>query len=201
MRKRTFILTEKMIKEWKLAATTYLLSLFDFPNNELADLLCQPTALTTRHRCKGYQLFLPEGLTFCAHYLQKGLAKLYSIDPVTAVPKIFYFWEAGSVIFMNPEFWKLLPKGDYYIELVEDSELISINNIYNERKPSYLELVKGFEIAMKERLFLQMDILLLNTKTERLMLFERHFPNLRGRLTQSEIFSFIGVSPSTGRRT
>jgi hypothetical protein len=127
--------------------------------------------------------------------------QLYSIDEKTGTQKIFYIWEADSIIVMYREFRENLPSGDYFIELIEHSELVTITNfcmegIYAQHTVAH-DLTEIILTEKKRRMLAQMDILLTPTKGERFAMLEEKFPGLRGRLSGDEICAFIGIRPTT----
>ena len=190
-----------MIKIWKECVIDYLTRLYGKPLGDLVTALMTPGALTPRPRSKGYILQEPGALVFEAHYLKTGLAKLYSIDERTGAEKIFYIWEEDSIIVMYKEFRESLPSDDYFIELIEDSELVSITNfcmegIYEQHTVAH-HLTNLILAEKKKRMMAQMNILLTPSKSNRFTLFEEKFPGLKGRLSNDEVCGFIGVSPST----
>jgi hypothetical protein len=201
MKKRLTKLTEEMIRLWKAFVIDYLERLMGKPLPELAQALLAPRALTPRPKPKGYLLQQPDLPVFEAHYLKNGLAKLYSIDEQSGAQKIFYIWEADSIIVMYEEFREHLPSGDYYIELIEDSELVSITNfcmagIYEQHSAAH-DLTHKIINEQKRRMLQQTNILLTPSKSDRYAMLEEKFPGLRGRLSREEICGFIGVGLTT----
>ncbi|ACU03301.1 Crp/Fnr family transcriptional regulator [Pedobacter heparinus] len=194
-------LTDQMIILWKQCVIDYLERLYGKPLKELAEALLMPGALTPRYRRKGYILQYQDMPVFEAHYLKSGLVKLYSIDAQSGAEKIFYIWEPDSVIVMYEEFRENLPSGDYFIELITDCELVSITNmcmegIY-EQHPAAHDLTHKITSQQKRRNWQQMNILLTPAKSNRFAMFEQRFPGLRGKLSNDEICSFIGIGVAT----
>jgi hypothetical protein len=202
MKKRLTKLTEEMIQQWKTCVIDYLERLLmGKPLPELAQALLAPRALTPRPKPKGYMLQEPDSPVFEAHYLKNGLAKLYSIDEQSGAQKIFYIWEADSIIVMYEEFKEDLPSGDYYIELMEDSELVTITNfcmagIYAQHSAAH-DLTHKIINEQKRRMLQQTNILLTPTKSNRYAMLWTMFPGLRGRLSNEEICGFIGIGHAT----
>jgi len=200
MKRLNLKLSEQRKHELKIATVDYLKNLHS-PLNELEYALLAPGALTPRYRTAGTILLEPDSPVSEAYYLQTGLAILYTIDEKTGAQKILYIWEEKSVIILYEEFKEKLPSGDYYIKLIEDSELVSITNfcmedIYRQHTVAYLLTQKILNLKTK-RSRLQLDILLMENKGERLAVYEARFPNLKGRLTTEQICAFIGIKPST----
>jgi hypothetical protein len=204
MRKKPFKLTEQRKHELKTATVDYLRGLHS-PINELEYALMAPRALAARFRVAGTILLEPESMVSEAHYLHSGLAILYSIDALTGDPKLLYVWEEKTIIVLYEEFKEKLPSGEYYIELIEDSELVSITNfcmdaIYDKHTVAYLLTQKILNMQTKRR-FMQTDILLMVDKKLRYCVLKRTFPGLftdgKCRLSNDQICGFIGIKEST----
>jgi hypothetical protein len=200
MKKKLFKLTEQRKHELKLATVEYLRGLHS-EINELEDALMAPGALSPRPRMSGMIILEPDSLVSEAHYLHTGLAILYTIDAKSSFMKIFYIWEERSIIVLYEEFREKLPNDDYFIMVIEDSELVSITNfcmdgIYEKHTSAYL-LTQKIINEQTSRRMMQTDILLMESKSARLSAFEQKFPNLKGRLTWDQKCAFIGVKKST----
>ena len=200
MKKKHFKLTDQRKHELKVATVAYLRGLHS-QIDELEDALMAPGTLNPRSRMSGSILLEPDCLVSEAHYLHTGLAILYTIDAKSGLMKIFYIWEDRSIIVLYEEFRDRLPNDDYYIMLIEDSELVSITNfcmdgIYEKHTIAYLLTQKIINEQISRRM-MQTDILLMESKTARLKAFEQKFPNLKGRLTREQKCAFLGVKKST----
>jgi hypothetical protein len=200
MRKKPFKLSEQRKHELKTATVNYFRGLHS-QINELEYALMAPGALTARFRVAGTILLEPESLVSEAHYLHSGLAILYTIDDKNGLMKIFYIWEEDSIVVLYEEFKEKLPNGDYCIMLIEDAEMVSISNfcmdnIYEQHTVAYL-LTQKIINEQTSRRMMHTDILLMESKTARLEVFERKFPNLKGRLTWDQKCAFLGVKKST----
>jgi CRP-like cAMP-binding protein len=202
MNKRPFKLTEAQILEWKQSVADYLRSLLpeSISMGELALVLMN--TLKPHFKRKGYLLLQPDMLMTEAHYLRKGLIKLYSIDAQTGEEKIRFIWKAGSIVVLLEAFRERLLNEVLYIELIEDCELVSISNfcmddIYEEHTVAYM-LTEKIRAAETERKDMQTEILQMVDKKMRYCVFKRRFPefyvNEEWRLSNEEIASFIGIS-------
>jgi CRP-like cAMP-binding protein len=205
MIKKPFKLTEAQILEWKQSVVDYLRSLLpeSISMGELALVLM--STLKPHFKRKGYLLLQPDMLMTEAHYLRKGLIKLYCIDAATGEERIGYIWEAGSIVVLLKAFRERLPNEVYYIELMEDSELVSISNfcmddIYGEHTVAH-ELTQRILGLKWERKLLQTEILLMVDKKMRYCVFKQKFPEFfedgKSRLSNKEIYGFIGITKST----
>jgi len=202
MKKRRIVpLSPEMILAWKQSCVGYLKQLYGKPIAELEAALMTPGILQPRERLKGYLLLEPGMSVSEAYYLRKGLVKLYSIDAGSGEEKILYIWEADSIIVLHRAFVEKLPNEEFYIEVIEDSELVSVSNfcmddIYGEHTVAH-ELTQKILNLKTERRLLQTDILLMVDKKLRYKVFKEKFPGLKGRLSNVEICGFIGITEST----
>lgn len=203
MKKRK--LTEQEILAWKQEVINYLRSLL--PESTDIDMLALVllNTLKPHFKSKGHLLLEPDMLMTEAHYLRKGLIKLYSIDKKTDEKKIRYIWEAGSIVVLLEAFRERLLNEVLYIELIEDCELVSISNfcmddIYDEHTVAYqlTEKIRAAEMLRKD---MQTEILQMVDKKMRYCVFKHKFPEFYvdgvWRLSNEEICSFIGITKST----
>lgn len=202
MKKRRIVpLSPEMCTVWKQSCVDYLKRLYGKPMPELEAALMTPGVLIPRERLKGYLLLEPGMLVSEAYYLRTGLVKLYNIDARSGEEKILYFWEADSIIVLHKAFTEKLPNEEFYIEVIEDSELVSVSNfcmddIYGEHTVAH-ELTQKILNLKTERRLLQTDILLMVDKKLRYKILKEKFPALKGRLSNVEICGFIGITEST----
>jgi hypothetical protein len=199
-KRKPIVLTDEMILQWKQSTVGYLKGLYGAPLNELEFALMSPGYLRPQFKRKGSFLLEPGMLVDEAWYLRKGLAILYGFDRKTESMNIYYIWEADSIIVLYKEFIEQLPNEAFYIELVEDCELVGVSNptmsgIYKEHTVAHV-LTQRILSKQIERRTTQCEILMM-PKLERREAFEERFPNLRGRLSIEQICAFIGIKPST----
>ncbi|WP_316812613.1 Crp/Fnr family transcriptional regulator [Pedobacter heparinus] len=205
MNKKSFKLTEAQILEWKQEVVNYLASLLPDSNSMGALAQVLMSTLKPHFKLKGYFLLQPDMLMTEAHYLRKGLIKLYSIDAQSGEEKIRFIWAAGSIVVLLEAFRERLVNEVLYIELMEDCELVSISNfcmddIYEEHTVAYrlTEKIRAAEIMRKDS---QTEILQMVDKKMRYCVCKQKFPeflvNGVWRLSNKEICSFIGTKEST----
>nr|WP_294871240.1 Crp/Fnr family transcriptional regulator [uncultured Pedobacter sp.] len=201
MKKRKLIvLTDEMILLWKQSTIDYLKTLSVKPLNKLELTLMLPGYLRPQFKLKGSILLEPGMLINEAWYLRKGLAILYTIEPKTGLMSIYYIWEANSIIVLHDAFVEQVLNQEFYIELIEDCELVGISNltmseIYEEERVVHVLIQKILNLQT-ERMMMQLEILML-PKTERPDAFTAMFPGLRGRLSNGEVCGFTGIKLST----
>lgn len=204
MKKQPLILTDVMILEWKRSTVDYLKALYGRPLNELEMALMTPGVLVPFFSEKGTKLVRPGLPVNQAYYLRKGLVKLYYYDD-NGAEQILYIWNAGSIVVLFKTFREKLPNVEFYIALMEDSELVSVSSldmdgIYKEHTVAY-ELTQKILGLKTDRRTLHTRILQMVDKKQRYCKFKKLFPELfwEGvcRLTNEEICNFIGISMAT----
>lgn len=196
MSKRPLKLTAEMIKIWKQCVVNYLESLLGKPLGPLETALLLGDVLRPSYKDKGSFLLIPNMKATEAHYLKKGMAKLYTLTE-DGKQKIFYLWKENEIIVLHKSFRGRLPNDKYHIEMMEDGEVLSISNscmdnIYAEHITAH-DLTQQIVNLKTERRIDQLDILLTD-KSERYAMFVERFPDFYARMTNEEICSFIGVS-------
>lgn len=199
-KRKPIVLTEEMVLQWKKSTVDYLKGLYGAPLNELEYALMSQGYLRPQFKRKESFLLEPGMLVNEAWYLRKGLAILYGFERKTESMNIYYIWEADSIIVLYEEFIKQLPNKAFYIELVEDCELVGVSNltmsgIYEEHTVAHV-LTQSILSKQIERRTIQCEILMM-PKLDRRKAFEKRFPDLRGRLSIEQICAFIGIKPST----
>lgn len=199
------LLTPEVIEDWKQSCVDYLQGLYGKPLGDLLAVLKAPGALRCSARAKRSTLMEPYMAVTEAYFLRKGSAKLYTVNPENGEEKIMYIWTEGSVIVMFAEFRERLPNVEFYIQLMEDSELVTLGNfcldgLYETNTVAHALTQKILMLKTKRRM-LQMDILLMLDKRMRYAMMKKSFPELfvdgECRLTNNEICSFINISEST----
>jgi CRP-like cAMP-binding protein len=198
-KRKPFKLTEQLIKIWKQCVIDYLQRLLGEPLGVLETALIQEGVLKPNFKERGSFLLIPNMKATEAHYLKKGRAKLYTIAE-NGKQKIFYLWKENEIIVLLKSFRERLPNEKYYIEMIEDSELVSITNfcmdgIYAEHISAHT-LTQQIVNLKTERRIDQLDILLTD-KSERYALFAERFPDFYLRMTNEEICGFVGINETT----
>ncbi|MHA4894048.1 Crp/Fnr family transcriptional regulator [Pedobacter sp. PWIIR3] len=193
-------LTEMTSTAWKNDAIAYLRSLYPQFPIELETALMAPRALRAKYGYKSDMLLIPNMKADEAHYLRKGLAKLYTRSERDKKEKIFYIWKENEMIVLLNAFKEHLPNEKFYIGLMEDAELVSLSNccmdgIYRSHIAAH-ELTQKIMSLKTERRQDQLDILMAD-KADRYGMFVEKFPGICYRLTNQEICAFLGITPST----
>lgn len=190
-----------MITVWRTCVINYLQQLLGKPLGVLEAALMQEGVLKPGFKERGSFLLIPNMKAIEAYYLKKGLAKLYTIAD-NGKQKIFYIWKEDEIIVLLKSFRERLPNEKYYLELIEDSELVSITNfcmdgIYEEHISAHT-LTQQIVNLKTERRIDQLDILL-TEKSERYRMFAERFPDFYLRMSNEEICGFIGINETTLR--
>ncbi len=133
------------------------------------------------------------------YFVEKGLLKMYSIDKngkehiIQFAPESWLISDRSSLYFNE--------KSIYYIEAVEDSEVLFLHPDFFSRLveqfPNSIE--KSDIIAQKHIRSLQdrINSLLGETAEERYMKFIRMYPDLLLRVPQWMIASYLGITPES----
>jgi len=192
-------LDPEKILEMKRATVAYLETLYDKVPEELKAQLMLPGVLNASCGAKKTFLLEPGMDASKAYYLHKGLAILYTMSRKKGKKKIFYIWREGEIIVLLKAFRDRLKNKDFYIQLIENSELVSITNlcmddIYQQHIAAH-ELTRRINDLKTERRVRQLDILM-EEKQDRYVLFVSLFPDLYNRLTGEQTCGFIGINPT-----
>ncbi|HKG07222.1 MAG TPA: hypothetical protein VKB19_12220 [Pedobacter sp.] len=205
MKKKHFKLTDQQKHELKLATVNYFQSLTTKPLGAAADDLMKPDALVPRLRESGVYLLEPDSIMNEAHFLNSGLAILFTIDPGTGQLKVLYIWEPESIIMLVDEFLDRLRNTEYYIQLTEDSETVSISNTcmdyISDKHPVFNQLTRKIQSLKSKKSRLHKDILLMLDKKFRYCELKKKFPGLfvdgECRLSNVHVCGFLGISETT----
>ncbi|GEN74537.1 Crp/Fnr family transcriptional regulator [Chryseobacterium hagamense] len=133
------------------------------------------------------------------YFVEKGLLKMYSIDKngkehiIQFAPESWLISDRSSLYFNE--------KSVYYIEAVEDSEILMLPPDFINR------LIEGFPNSLEQSdILLQKHIkslqdrinsLLAETAEERYMKFIKMYPDLLLRVPQWMIASYLGITPES----
>lgn len=156
------------------------------------------TSRLSFRRIRRRQYILQEG-DICRHYtfVNKGCLRLYNVDEngvehiLQFAPEDFWVADIGSFHQESPT--------SLYIEALEPSEVLQIS------KPDLLEtflaypsydrlfrvMMEGAFIALQKRVLQNIS----STAEERYLTFVETFPQLINRLPQTQIASYIGITP------
>jgi len=192
-------------QDWKKSTVIYLKGLLDapFPDGLEQDLMQSDALLPLRH-FKGDLLLQPGKYADTAWFLKKGLVKMYYYTKDGELV-MSYIWDAESIVVLFRKFKKGKRNRKYYIEVMENSELVGISSatmqlIYRQHRFAQ-ELTDEILARQSEREELQKEVLQLTDRKERYKRLKELFPEFltdgKWRLTNAEICAFIGISAGT----
>lgn len=183
---------------WKTDTLNYLKGMQQVPEPMEQDLM---KMLRPHYKPNKHMLLDPDMRHNDAIFLRTGLAKLYIINVVTGKQQILYVWIEGEIIVLHKIFRNRLENTRYYIQLIEDAELVSISNDCMDKiyaaYPTAERLTTDILDETNERRMKQLEILSTVDKSCRREMFELLFPEFCYRLSNSDMCAFIGVTEST----
>ena len=183
---------------WKSDVVAALKKMEPVPRQMEADLI---TMLRPHYKPKGHLLLEPDMYHTDAIYMRIGMVKLYLLDAKSGKQQIIHVWMAGEIITLHRMFIKRLLNTKYYIEIIEDAELVSISNdcmdrIYKDY-PAADKLTVDILDEKHEKRLKQQEILSIECKGDRYERFVELFPELVNRLGNEDMCAFLGVSDPT----
>ncbi|WP_276088053.1 Crp/Fnr family transcriptional regulator [Pedobacter sp. JY14-1] len=206
MRNKTIVpLRAEEELDWKNSTIDYLKGLLDkpFPNALGQDLMHADALIPVRH-FKGDLLLQPGKNVDTAWFLRKGLVKMYYYTK-DGNCVLVHIWDGNSIVVLFRKFKTGKRNRKYYIEVMEDSELVGISSatmqlIYAQH-PFAQELTDEILARQTQQEELQKEILQMTDRKERYKRLKELFPEFlvhrKWRLTNAEICMFIGISVGT----
>lgn len=148
---------------------------------------------------RGTTLLSPGQTSEWLHFIEKGILRCYFFSEEADGPREVTSWISaeGEAGFSPQSFYRQTPATEY-MEVLEDSVLFSLHytQFYRLQReyPDYFGLVMNLteESVIKHKERAQM--LRFRSPRQRFQLFEEYHPQLRGRLSQKVIASYINVS-------
>ncbi|WP_407404699.1 Crp/Fnr family transcriptional regulator [Chryseobacterium sp.] len=132
-------------------------------------------------------------------FVEKGLLRMYSIDKngkehiIQFAPESWLISDRSSLYFNE--------KSIYYIEAVEESEVIYLNlDFFNKLVEQYPDSIERSDILVQKHVKSLQDrinSLLGETAEERYLKFVKMFPDLLLRVPQWMVASFLGITPES----
>jgi CRP-like cAMP-binding protein len=198
--KRPFIkpIDEATSYLWRSDVVTALNKMEQVPEQMGTDLM---KMLRPHYKPKGHLLLDPDMKHKDAIFLRTGLIKLYLIHPVSGKEQILHVWIEGEIVVLYKMFRRGLKNTKYYIETIENSELVSISidhmDIIYGTYPVADRLTTEILSEKNERRIKQLEILGTVDKGCRPAMLEDMFPEFCHRLNNADRCAFIGVAEST----
>lgn len=175
---------------------TFLSEVLDIPNENV--IKCSPFYQEKRYK-KG-EILMSEG-EICHHtfFVEKGLLRMYSIDKngkehiIQFAPEKWIVSDRSSLYFNE--------KTKYYIDAIEDSEVILLqNDFFQELKEEFPYSSKNNEILLQKHirnLQSRVNSLLAESAEERYLNFIKMYPDLLLRVPQWMVASYLGITPES----
>lgn len=183
---------------WKKETVDLLNKIRPVPPQMAVDLI---ERLRPHIKNKGHLLLEPNQSHTEATHIRKGMVKLYVINPRTGKKQTLHIWIENDFVVLYDYFINKVPNMIYYLEVLEDAELISISNISMEYiyniYPLAFELTTIILSGKSDRKTRLMLILSTQDKKVRLKMLHDLFPEYRGRLSVEEQCQFVGICEST----
>lgn len=154
---------------------------------------------TTNFLKKGNFLLREGEVCQYTFFVEKGLLRMYSIDKngkehiIQFAPEKWLISDRSSLYFNE--------KSNYYIEVVEDSEVLFLSNdffqnlnmLYPETGENNDRLLHKHISNLQNRV----NSLLAETAEERYLNFVKMYPNILQRVPQWMVASYLGITPES----
>lgn len=155
-------------------------------------------ACLTERRIKRRQFVLQEGNT-CQHYtfVVEGCFKMYAIDTNGKEHNIQFAAENDWIADIG-SFYSELPS-KLFIEAVEPSiiiqitrpDLIALYTAYPKFNLNFRVIIENKFVELQNRVLQNIS----STSEERYLYFTKHYPTLSNRLPNTQIASYLGITP------
>lgn len=176
--------------------TNYLSEILEVPMGSVA--MCS-TYYTVKEVTKG-ELLLQEGeICHDTFFVEKGLLRMYSLDRngkehiIQFAPENWLISDRSSTYFSH--------KSRYYIEAVEDSNILLLNHEFFKRlMENYPHTVEKNDLLLQKHirnLQNRVNSLLADTAEERYMSFIKMYPDILLRAPQWMVASYLGITPES----
>lgn len=133
------------------------------------------------------------------YFVEKGLLRMYSIDKngkehiIQFAPEKWLIGDRSSLFFNE--------KSSYYIEAVEDSEILLLkNDFFTTLNDIYPQTLERNELLLQKHirnLQNRVNSLLADTAEERYMNFIKMYPDILQRVPQWMVASYLGITPES----
>ena len=176
--------------------TNYLSEILEVPLDEVA--YCS-NYFTVKEVAKN-ELLLQEG-EICneTFFVEKGLVRMYSLDrngkehSIQFAPENWLISDRSSLYFNQ--------KSQYYIEAVEDSKVLLLNNeFFSKMMEAFPHTSENNDLLLQKHirnLQNRVNSLLADTAEERYMSFIKMYPDILLRAPQWMVASYLGITPES----
>lgn len=174
----------------------YLSEILEIPKDAVSE--CSNFYLSKK--VEKNQFLLKEG-EVCneTYFVEKGLLRMYSIDKngkehiIQFAPEKWLISDRSSLFFNE--------KSKYYIEAVEDTEVVLIKNgFFSRLTESYPQTADRNDLLLQKHirnLQNRVNSLLGDTAEERYMNFIKMYPDILLRVPQWMVASYLGITPES----
>lgn len=174
----------------------YLSEVLEIPKEATANC----GAYYTRKPVKKGEFLLQEGEVCQSNYfVEKGLLRMYSLDKngkehiIQFAPENWIMSDRSSLYFNE--------KSKYYIEAVEDSEILFLTpDFFANLKMQFPGSIANNDLLLQKHirgLQDRVNSLLAETAEERYLKFIRMYPDLLQRVPQWMVASYLGITPES----
>ncbi len=152
-------------------------------------------------KLKGHFLLEPYMMHTEATYLRSGIVKLFVLDARGRIQNM-HVWLPGEIIILYKYFKKRLLNTKYYLSVIADAELVSVNidsmdYIYATYPAQAYMLTTEILMEKGDKRMRLLEIVGSLDKEARPAMFDAFFPELRNKLSNDERCALIGIGEST----
>ena len=175
---------------------TYLSEILEIPRNEVTQ--CS-SFYETKSVAKNEFLLKDGEVCNATYFVEKGLLRMYSIDKhgkehiIQFAPEKWLISDRSSLYFNE--------KSKYYIEAVEDSEVLLLkNDFFSNISLSFPNSAGNNDLLLQKHirnLQNRVNSLLAETAEERYMNFIKMYPDILLRVPQWMVASYLGITPES----
>jgi CRP-like cAMP-binding protein len=149
---------------------------------------------------KGSIVLTPGKIAECLYFVEKGLMRSYYFEEEDErEPREITAWivAEGGVAMATESFYRQIPSAEY-LEVLEDSTVFTLSREdFLELQRRYADFAR-FVLQFTEQYLLIYDartqLLRMRSPLNRYLAFDRQYPFLRGRLSQSILASYLNMS-------
>ncbi|MCH7408834.1 Crp/Fnr family transcriptional regulator [Belliella sp. DSM 111904] len=175
---------------------SYLSSNIDIDEMEISAIVEKCTTKKIRK-----DQFLIRSGEYCKHtfFVESGLLRQYSIDKkgkehiLNFAPENWFVTDRESSFFNQPSV--------YYIQALEDSEVVSIDedfiHLLSEKFPAFTDFNNRLLHNHIRNLQNRIDLLLGANAEERYLQFVKMYPDIMLRVPQAMVASYLGITPES----
>lgn len=175
---------------------SYLTSNLDIGEKEIASVITNCAVKVVE---KDSYLLRPNEYSEHTFFVEKGLLRQFSIDEkgkehiLAFAPENWFVSDRESVHFQKPS--------SYYIQALEDSRVVLLNNEFVNRLAKTLPSFSDFNLQLLHNhirhLQKRIELLLSASAEDRYLQFIKMYPDILLRVPQAMIASYLGIAPES----